>query len=248
MTTTSEDRARNERKAAQQRSGHTSSMERNEPSENENWRNSSRSSQSNSAMEQSAESNRQNNVTENQQRKSSQDESQDNLQVIPLWSRPFAMMQQFSEEMDHLFESLLLHRTRGLSSSRSSRLGLTTSLWSPQIDIRENDDNIVICADLPGINKDNVKVEINSGLLTIQGERKEERESKEQGYRRMERRYGSFYRTIPLPEGVNMDAVHAQLQNGVLEIKVPAPKADKQGRQIEIKSGEIKSGNNPERR
>jgi HSP20 family protein len=95
---------------------------------------------------------------------------------------------------------------------------------------------LVVSADLPGLDKGDVSVEISDGVLTIQGERRDERESEDNGFRRVERVYGSFFRAIPLPEGVNTDAVDARLENGVLEIQLPVPPQPRQqGRQVEIR-------------
>jgi HSP20 family molecular chaperone IbpA/ribosome-associated toxin RatA of RatAB toxin-antitoxin module len=145
---------------------------------------------------------------------------------------PFALMQQLSSEMDRLFESFF-QRDSGVQSSSAQGL---TPMWSPQVDVREQGDKLVVSADLPGLNKQDVKVEIGDGVLTIQGERRDERESEEEGFRRVERAYGSFYRAIPLPEGVNPEAVEAHMENGVLEVVLSTPQQSRQhGRQVEIR-------------
>ena len=99
-------------------------------------------------------------------------------------------------------------------------------------------DELVVRADLPGMSKDDIKVEFQDGCLTIQGERRQE--SKEggegQGWCRSERRYGTFYRCIELPEGVTMDKVKANFKDKVLEVTLPAPFEQTQGRRIEIQS------------
>jgi HSP20 family protein len=111
------------------------------------------------------------------------------------------------------------------------------TLWSPEIDIREEQNQLTIHVDLPGVTKDNVKVDIDNGLLTRQGERREERTEggDQQGFSRTERRYGSFYRTIPLPEGADTAQAQANMKDGVLDITVPLPDP-KQGRRLEIKA------------
>src|SRR5215470_1819214 len=110
-------------------------------------------------------------------------------------SSPFELMRQFTEEMDRAFESF------GLWSG--NRRGSELTHWSPAIEILERGDNLVIRAELPGLNKDDVKLEIADDALIIQGERKQEHEEKHEGFYRSERSYGHFYRTIPLPEDVN---------------------------------------------
>ena len=93
-------------------------------------------------------------------------------------------------------------------------------------------------ADLPGLKKDEVKVELTNDLLTISGERKEEKEEKREGYYRSERRYGSFFRQIPLPEGAKTDTAKAKFTDGVLEVTMQAPAREPQKRVLEIKQGE----------
>ncbi len=130
-----------------------------------------------------------------------------------------------------LFESFFSNRPR-----RSRQMDMPT-LWSPEVDIREDKDQLRVRVDLPGIPKDAVKIDIHDGALTVQGERSEERsdESQGQGYRRTERRYGSFYRSIPLPEGADAEKARASMKEGVLEITIPVPER-KQARRLEIQS------------
>jgi len=98
--------------------------------------------------------------------------------------------------------------------------------------MREKDGRLIVCADLPGMRKEDVHVELENDQLVIQGERRQE--SQQQGY--SERSYGSFYRVIPLPEGIDPSQAQAHFQNGVLEISLPAPRQN-QGRRIEIQEG-----------
>ena len=113
-------------------------------------------------------------------------------------------------------------------------------LWSPQLETFQRGDEFVIHADLPGLNKDDVKVDVTEDSVTIEGERREEHEEDREGYYRSERSYGSFRRTIPLPEGAITDTAKAQFNNGVLEIVVQAPPREvSRGRRLEIgESGE----------
>ncbi|HSQ04876.1 MAG TPA: Hsp20/alpha crystallin family protein [Burkholderiales bacterium] len=154
---------------------------------------------------------------------------------LALLSRdPFAVAQQLSQEMDRLFESFfygLPHHARGES-------GLMRSVWAPELEICEEGNHIVVRADLPGLAKDDVKVDIKEGMLTIQGERREKREEggEQQGYRRSERRYGSFYRTIALPDYVDLEHAEAKMKDGVLEIRLPVSE-QREARRIEIQGG-----------
>jgi HSP20 family protein len=93
----------------------------------------------------------------------------------------------------------------------------------------------MIKADLPGLTKDDVKVELTGEALTISGERKEEKEEKREGFYRSERNYGRFYRYVPLPEGVKTDKANAMFRNGVLEVTLPMTKVESTARKLEIK-------------
>lgn len=162
---------------------------------------------------------------------------------------PFQLMQQMAEDMDRLFEQFgfgrmglgtspafgsLLGPDQFRGSSRMSRAEQT--LWSPQIEVRQRGDNVVIRADLPGVNRDDVHVEVENDVLTIRGERREEREEEEEGFYRSERSYGTFHRMLPLPEGVNADAVEATFRDGVLEVTLPAPRQQEQrAKRIEVR-------------
>jgi HSP20 family protein len=127
---------------------------------------------------------------------------------------------------------------RRWSAPRLARgLGLSQIQWSPSMEILERDNELVIRADLPGLSKDDINVEVTDDMLTIAGERREERDETREGYRHSERRYGRFSRSFPLPEGINAEDVKAAFQNGVLEVTMPAPKREQRGRRIEIQEG-----------
>jgi HSP20 family protein len=98
-----------------------------------------------------------------------------------------------------------------------------TSMWAPQIETFQRGDQFVVRADLPGLKKEDVNVEVTDDAITIQGERREEREENREGYYRSERSYGSFYRAVPLPEGAITESAKANFKDGVLEINVQAP-------------------------
>jgi HSP20 family protein len=100
--------------------------------------------------------------------------------------------------------------------------------------VRESNGTLSVSAELPGLNKEDVKVEINNHALIIQGERKRESDEERGGIHRSERSYGSFYREIALPEGAKLDQAKAEFNNGVLEVKVPIPQDQKTTRQIPI--------------
>jgi HSP20 family protein len=95
--------------------------------------------------------------------------------------------------------------------------------WAPRADVYEQNGNLVVKAELPGVDKNDVDVAVEGGDLVIRGERREEHEIKEEDYYRMERSVGSFYRRLPLPEGIKADQVAASFADGVLEVRVPKP-------------------------
>jgi HSP20 family protein len=137
---------------------------------------------------------------------------------------PFAMMRRLSEEMD-----------RALGSTFGLWRGFGESgMWAPPVEIREHNDNIEILAELPGMAKDDVKVEVTDEGIILEGEKKREQETEEGGVHRSERSYGRFYRLIPLPEGANADQAKAEFKNGVLNIRVPISEQHRKARQIPI--------------
>ncbi len=162
--------------------------------------------------------------------------------LTPIFGSPFAWMRRVAEEMDHLFEDFGLGFGRRIPSflTRGHELlrreaGLVPAEWSPRVDVLQREGQWIIRADLPGVTKGDVKVELTEDTLTIEGERKEEKEERRRGYHYSERSYGRFYRTLPLPEGVDSTKATATFDNGVLEVAIPAPKGpEKQVRRLEI--------------
>jgi HSP20 family protein len=142
---------------------------------------------------------------------------------------PFGLMRRFTEELDRMFSSL------GGSTSGTS---LDELAWVPAVEIRQNDNNLVISAELPGLTEKDVRVEATPDGLVIQGERKQEYTDEEGGVRRSERVYGQFYRLIPLPEGADVENAQASFENGVLQITIPIPESQQNRRQIPISGGQ----------
>jgi HSP20 family protein len=141
---------------------------------------------------------------------------------------PYAFMRMISREMDRWWEQL----QRGAAVARRTVSNLPTGL-NPPIEICERDNAVVVCADVPGMERDAVHVEVDDGLLTIRGERKTVEEEK--NVRRTERMYGAFVRRIPLPEGLDVDSARAVLRNGVLEVRIPAPQLHR-SRTVKVES------------
>lgn len=155
---------------------------------------------------------------------------------------PFAFIRRFAEEMDQLFEDFGVESrwrmpsflTRGHELLRREA-GFIPAKWSPRVDVVEREGRFVVRADLPGLSKDDVKVEISDHLLTIHGERKEEKKEEREGCRYSECSYGNFYRAIPLPEGVEASKASADFRQGVLEVSMPSTAAAAQKpRRIEV--------------
>jgi HSP20 family protein len=148
-------------------------------------------------------------------------------------TNPFTLMRRLSDDMERIIEDTWGPR-RAPQLFRT--LEVAAVKWRPDVEAFERKGEFVVRADLPGMTKDSVKVEVSDGALIIHGERKEEKEQKEKGYYAAERSYGAFYRVLPLPEGVKADQAKATFKDGVLEIAMPAGKvAEKHGRQLEIK-------------
>ena len=143
---------------------------------------------------------------------------------------PFTTMRRLTEEMDRAFGNSF-----GPWSLFGGAGGAGESGWTPALEVRERNGNLEVTAELPGLTKDDVKVECTQGAIVIQGEKRQERESDEGGYHRSERSYGRFYRQVPLPEGAETDKAKAEFKNGVLQVQVPVPQQKKpQNRQIPI--------------
>jgi len=93
--------------------------------------------------------------------------------------------------------------------------------WAPRVDIRETDDALLVQAELPGIEKKDIHLEVKDGILTLSGERRYEKDVKEENVHRVERAYGKFFRSFSLPTNVDADKVNAAMKNGVLEVRLP---------------------------
>jgi HSP20 family protein len=144
---------------------------------------------------------------------------------------PFTLFRQMTGELDRLFDEPFL----SFNWPAFKKLAPPAFAWSPKVDVFEKDNRLVTRIDLPGLTKEDVKVEVTDGYLTMSGERKRETEEKKEDYFRSEREYGSFYRAVPLPEGVKLEDVRAMFANGVLEVSVPLPaKPEATARTVEI--------------
>ena len=145
---------------------------------------------------------------------------------------PFGLLRRMTSELDRVFDEPFF-ASFGFPRAFSAE----APMWTPDIDVFEKDNKLVTRIDLPGLKKEDVKVEVNDGYLTISGERKTEKEEKKENEYRCERAYGTFYRAVPLPPGVKFEDVKATFTDGVLEVAVPIPaKAEPAARRVEVKA------------
>jgi HSP20 family protein len=141
---------------------------------------------------------------------------------------PFTAMRR---EMDRLFDEA----TKSFSLARPA-MGL--GVMAPRVDVKETETGIEVEAELPGVAEKDVEVQLADGVLTIRGEKRQEREEKEKGWYLMERSFGSFLRQIPLPVEVEEDRVEARFDKGVLHVTLPkSARAEAKTRKIEVKAG-----------
>jgi HSP20 family protein len=139
---------------------------------------------------------------------------------------PFNDLVQLRDEIGRWFEG-----------PERSKIEKKTGAWSPSVDIKETESDITVKADLPGLNKEDIDISIDNDMLVIKGERKLEKEEKDKDYIRMERSYGSFYRSFTIGVPVKEDEIKASYKNGILEITVPKAEV-KKAKKVEIKAEE----------
>src|ERR687893_2657198 len=137
--------------------------------------------------------------------------------------------QPFTRDVDRLFDAFF-------GGERESRR------WVPQMDLVEAEDHFVLKADLPGLDEGDVSIEVQDGTLTISGERRAEHEQREKGWYRIERSFGSFNRSLTLPDGVDPDRIDASFSHGVLEVRIPKPE-ERKPRRIAISGSTNGNGN-----
>ena len=153
------------------------------------------------------------------------------MEVRREWEHPFG---SFQREMNRLFDNFF--GGFNLSSWAPFERGVGQT-FTPRVDVSETDKEITVSAELPGMEEKDIDVSLTRDALTIKGEKKEEKEEKGKDYYRMERSYGSFSRSIPLPVEVDTDKVEATFKKGVLEITLPkTAQAIKETRKVPLKS------------
>jgi HSP20 family protein len=130
---------------------------------------------------------------------------------------PVRELDTLQAEMNRVFDGFFGSQSGGDRARR----------WLPAMDLVETKDHLVLRVDLPGMSEDDVSIEIKDGVLTVSGERQTERSGEEEGYYRFERAFGSFARSLSLPEGIDPDKVSAEFDRGVLEVRIPKPEESK---------------------
>jgi HSP20 family protein len=126
---------------------------------------------------------------------------------------PFRDMVTLREKMNRLFEDSLAHKGEDKD--------MMTSNWAPAVDIYETANELVLTAEVPGIDEKDIEIKVEDNTLTLKGERKFEKETKEENFHRIERSYGSFFRAFSLPNSVDPDLIRAEHENGVLRVVMP---------------------------
>jgi HSP20 family protein len=148
--------------------------------------------------------------------------------AIVRWE-PLRELASIQNEMNRLFGTVF--------DAPNPSNGNTLRRWMPPMDLVETDDHFVLRADLPGLAEGDVSIEVEDNVLTVSGERKAEHETTKEGYHRVERAFGTFSRSLTLPDGVDAEAVTASFDRGVLEIRIPKPEQRKP-RKISIGVGD----------
>jgi HSP20 family protein len=159
-------------------------------------------------------------------------------EIAPVIPGPFSFLRKVTDDFERQLaawgiESPFFYRP--LNSWLMPKIEpIETALWTPQVEIEQRSGNFIVRADVPGAVKDDLDIEIVEDRLVLKGERRREEKEEREGYFRTERYYGSFYRAVPLPEGVDVDSAKAEFKDGVLEITMKAPEVKTNGKKIEI--------------
>jgi HSP20 family protein len=147
---------------------------------------------------------------------------------------PFRGFYDMQSEMNRMFDEAF----GNLARRGATRQVDETTRWAPALDVLQEDGDIVVRAELPGVKLDDVDITLHNGVLTISGERKAEEQREGSGYYVRERRYGSFRRSMTLPQGVDEGSIKARFDGGVLEVRVAGAAAVQEPKRIQIEGGE----------
>ena len=149
---------------------------------------------------------------------------------------PVRELTSLQTEMNRLFNTVF-------DTPAAGGKGGTLRRWLPAMDLIETEDHFVLRADLPGLGEEDVNIEVEDRVLTVSGERKSEHETTKEGYHRVERAFGTFSRSLTLPEGTDAEAVTASFDKGVLEVRIPKPEESKPTR-VQIGKGAVEGTGN----
>ena len=128
---------------------------------------------------------------------------------------PWSLLNQLQKQLDSSYDD------------NGSEGSISTAEWTPAVDIKEEDDKFVLLADIPGVKPEDIEVHMDAGVLTVKGEKESVSKTEKDGYKRVERSSGSFYRRFNLPDSADGDAINAKCKLGVLEIIIPKREAVK---------------------
>jgi len=132
---------------------------------------------------------------------------------------PWNLFDQLQHEMNHAPS----YKNR----AEEDNSDVVTSDWAPSVDIKEEDDKYILLADIPGVDPQDIEIHMENGILSIKGERNSELKTEHEGFKRIERKHGVFYRRFTMPEGVNPEAIEAKSDKGVLTLSIPKQEAVK---------------------
>jgi len=159
--------------------------------------------------------------------------------LVPEYRRPFDLMPRFPFDMEKMFSDFGFNKPLfdpAFFALEEPWFETTEEMadFMPAVEMLRDGDKLIVRADLPGMNKDDIDVEIRDKRLIIKGERKNETEEKREGFYRTERTFGTFYRSLPIPETANFDEARAIFKNGVLEVTLAVPALASNGKRLEI--------------
>ena len=145
--------------------------------------------------------------------------------VTGIWDTTFPLFHRLSRELDAMFDRFGIEHPVFES---------TGSDWNPAMEVTTKNNEFCVKVDVPGMKREDISVEVDNNRVVLRGERKQEKEEKKEGYFKSERTYGSFYRALPLPEGVKPELAKAAMHDGVLTITMPMTKVEQTMRKLEI--------------
>eukprot|EP01097_Dermamoeba_algensis_P007467 TRINITY_DN4707_c0_g1_i2.p2 TRINITY_DN4707_c0_g1~~TRINITY_DN4707_c0_g1_i2.p2 ORF type:complete len:161 (+),score=47.50 TRINITY_DN4707_c0_g1_i2:95-577(+) len=148
-----------------------------------------------------------------------------------IFANPFDEFRRLQSNMNQLFNDAIFQSTSGTPAEQNKS---SLEQWRPRCDVKETDKNIVIHCELPGLKKEDVNVEVHNNHLVISGEKRQQKEETNEKYHRKEMSYGKFERVFPLSDGVDLNAINAQMKDGVLELLVPKPTKSSPSHQVKI--------------